>query len=762
MRVLAIAAFSFSAAAFASVYLLPFRALLLAAGVCALAGGALLLARRRWLRPAVLALLSLAFGFGWFYLHDLRTLIPCRLLDGETRWLSVRVLDYPEVYDEYCRLTVRIEDEGLPRVDAIVYDSGKSLAGAAPGQRCRFRAKLSSADRRYGERYDAWLARDVYLTMNTRSDAVTLKEAKAWDRLPVRIQKAVTGMIRRIFPQDAAAFMRALMLGDKTELYQERGQYVALSRAGNMHATAVSGLHIAFLVGLIQLLLGRQRFSSLLCIALVWCFVLITGASPSALRAAVMQSVLLLAPILRRENDPPTTLAFALGLILLRNPRAAASVSLQLSFAAMAGLLCFGEGLYGWLTGPLPKGRLRKLLSGPAAAVSSSLAVLPFTVPLTAIHFGYVPLLSPITGVLCWLPISMCFCGGYLSCLLGLIFRPLGIAGAWLVSWLVRYILLASRAVSSLPFAVVYIGSVWSVLWIVGVYLLFLLARFLPLKRGEKLLLPAALALLSLLLLMNLTRLRYERSDGYLSVLDVGQGQCLCAFAGDQTLMIDCGGVHTAENAGETAGRFLISHGRERVDALVLTHLDSDHINGLPMLLELLPVRMLILPDTEEAESDTWREILDAARAKGTELIPLREDSVLSFSRMQTLLYRSPGEGGANDSGLFVRVSIGDYDMLVTGDASQETERLFLSRALPTDTELLIAGHHGSKYASGEELLRFCGADTAVISVGYNTYGHPAEETLERLAQNGYTVYRTDLDGTLIFRIEDGHGKKER
>ena len=71
-------------------------------------------------------------------------------------------------------------------------------------------------------------------------------------------------------------------------------------------------------------------------------------------------------------------------------------------------------------------------------------------------------------------------------------------------------------------------------------------------------------------------------------------------------------------------------------------------------------------------------------------------------------------------------------------------------------------GHHGSKYSSGEQFLDYIGADTAVISSGYNTYGHPAEETLERLMKYGYNTYRTDRDGTVILHIEDGHGTKER
>ena len=760
MRKLAITAFSFSAAVFAALYLLPFRALPYLAAALLAVGVVLLLAGRRWLRLFALCALGLAAGCGCFYLHDLQTAVPAHLLDGTTQEIEARILDYPTVYERYCRVTVKIENESLPHLNALVYDESMALSAAEPGDRVRFTAKASSADRKYGEACDVYFARDLYLKLNTKSGAEIEEQRPTAAALPARIHHALTQRIEQLFPSDTAAFMKSLLLGDKSDLYQDEESYLALSRAGNMHALAVSGLHIAFLVGLVQLMLGRGLFGSLVCIPLVWGFVLITGASPSAVRAAVMQTLLLAAPVLRRENDPPTSLAFALGIILLQNPRAAASVSLQLSFAAMAGILCFGEGLHRWLVSCLPAGRPRRLLAGAVAAAASALAVLPFTVPLTAIHFGYVSLISPISAALCYLAISLCFCGGYLACLLSLALWPLGAALAWVTAWLARYVCLVSGLLASIPYAVVYTSFRWCVLWIGGVYLLFLLFRFLPLRRGEKLLIPALLSVLALMVLMNAERLRYERADGYFAALNVGQGQCLCAFSGTQTAVIDCGGLMSLDQAGELAGRFLLSCGRREIDTLIVTHPDEDHANGAVLLMEMLPVRRAVLPAGCGEEDTAIAGLCECAAEKGTALIFLSEDSVLRLGALSIDLTAPLGEGG-NDGGLLAALHFGAYDVLVTGDVSQEVERAWLMRALPLDSELLVVGHHGAKDASSEELLRLSGADTAIVSVGYNHYGHPAEETLERLYANGYNVYRTDRDGTIIIRIEDGHGEKE-
>ena len=762
MRTLAILCFSFSAAIFASVYLFPFAWIPAVALSLLLPGLCLCFLRRRWLRPLMLAALGAAVGFGWFYLHELRTVVPAHLLDASTRTVEARVLDYPQTYDSYCRVVVRVESDELPRLDAILYDSSFSTLEAVPGDRIRFEARFSPADRRFGEAYDAYTARDIYLKLNNASEVFLLEKGGKSACLPARIRHALLTRIESLFPEDVGAFMKSLLLGDKSDLYENERLYLAISRAGNMHALAVSGLHIAFLIGMLHLLLGRNALSAWLCIILSWAFVLITGASPSAVRAGVMQSLLLAAPVLRRENDPPTTLAFALGLILLQNPRAAVSVSLQLSFAAMAGILCYARPLYSWMTGRIPRGFWKKALSGPAAAAASSLAVLPFTVPLMVLHFGYISLVSPLSSVLCYLAISLCFCGGWLACLLSVISAPAGALAAWQVSWIARYIAWISEMLSALPYAVLYTELFWCVPWLIGTYLLFIGYRFLPLKRREKLLFPAALSLLSMMLLLNLTRLHYEREDGYFSVLDVGQGQCLCAFSGSRTVVVDCGNLMSQDQAGELAGRFLISRGRDRIDALILTHPDADHTNGVSLLMEMLPVDRVIVPAGVLEDKSRLSAIRASAEEKGSEWIPLGRDACLHLDPLTIELFAPLSSGASNDAGLFAELHYGSYDVLVTGDASAEREKAFLLHALPAEQELLVVGHHGSRYASCEELLRGIGADTAVISVGYNTFGHPEEETLERLSACGYNVYRTDADGTLIFRIEDGHGEKER
>lgn len=756
MRVLAITALAFSAAVFASNFILPLPWLPPLALLCAAAGGAILLPRRRWLRGFALLAFGLALGFACFGLHAQRTTVPAARLEGQTRQIRAQITNYPQNYERYTRVSIRLHTENLPPLNALLYDNDGLLCEAEPGQWIELEASLRPADRRYGERYMGYNARDIYLIASSRGEITVTEGGFAPRFWPQRLNRRILTLVREVFPADTSAFVQALLLGDKTELYRDEALYQALNRAGLMHVVAVSGMHIAFLVGLLRTVFGKGRACSLSCIALVWLFVLVTGASPSAVRAAVMQSLLLIAPLVGRENDPLTSLSAALGLILLGNPHAAASVGLQLSFASIAGILCFSERLEEPIYERLPGLRQSFLGRTAVGAAVNSLSVMPFTVPLMGLHFGSIPLLAPLTNLLALWAVSVCFCGAYLLCAAGAVWLPMGRLLAWLLSWLVRYVFLAARLVSAIPFAAVYLETRAAWLWVLLCYGLFIGFRFVKKGRAARLGVPALLSVLSLAALLIAPRLAYSGETETIAVLDVGQGQCLAVLSGDDTLLVDCGGLGTADNAGETAGRYLIARGRRRVDALILTHLDTDHCNGVEALMALCPVRALLLPASLR---DELPEAIAAAAARGgTELRFLEEDSLLTLGGITARLYVAGDaeEGEARE--LAALVSLGDYDMLVTGDMSRAKERALLARHPLENIELYIVGHHGSRYASSEELLRSIGAHTAVISCGYNSYGHPTPETLQRLALCGYTVYRTDENGSIEIRIGRDHG----
>ena len=748
-RKLAVAAGAFSAAIFAANYILPVRFLIYAAALSAVLGALLILPRRKWLRPGAIALMSFALGILAYQLNYDRTVGRTLKYNGETYTVYAELTDYPTVYEDYCRLEVKLLGDELPGLKAIVYDNEMSCTQLLPGQRVSFTGTIRRADTVYGESYDNYYSKCIYLKISAQNDIEVLEE-RGGNYYILVISRSLSGHINKIFPEDTSAFMQALLLGDKSLLYEDEGLHLAMTRAGFMHIVAVSGLHVAFLVGLLRLILGSGRRSALLCLALIWLFVFITGASPSAVRAGFMQSFLLLAPLLRRENDPPTSLSLALALILLQNPFAAASISLQLSFAAVAGIFCFSGRICRFLISVLPKLAEGRLGRYAAANTATSLGVMVFTTPLTAVHFGYIPVLAILSNIAGLWAVSLCFGLGWAACALSLL-PWAGYIAAWLCSWFARYIFLVSRLVSALPVAVLYLENTMLVSWMLGCYALFIVFAHFRKRIWLRIGLPGAVSLLSLITILCYVNFDYNKGRDTLAVIDLGQGLCTAALGENCTVVVDCGGEYSLEDAGELAGKYLISRGRHQVDLLVITELTEGHANGAAMLMEMVEVERLMLPRTR-AGNALLEELLAAALEKGIEVEYINADTVMDLGAVELELIT--GYTGNSENRLSVLLDLGGYRALVTGETG-EGERRLESVCRQKDIQLLVAGSHGCDDSCSRSFLRSLGAEDAVLSVGFNYQDCPAEETLERLELCGYNVYRTDLEGTVEIRISE-------
>lgn len=751
MRKLAVGALSFSAAIFAANYILPLAWDLPMAALFCAGAGVLLFFRRKWLLGFEIGLFAAAFGLIVFSLHHSCTAGAAEKLHSTECVIEAKLLDYPKVYEDYCSVEIRLKNEDMPELKALLYDNNRELVNAVAGQNIRLTASLRNADTRYGEDYDHYYSKGIYLIASSKSN-IELSGEGGILNLTQQLRRAMSELTDMIFPEDTAHFMRSVLLGDKSGLYDDTALYTALSRAGFMHIAAVSGMHLAFFAGFVQLLTGRGRFGSILCIALIWLFVLFTGSTPSAVRAGFMQSALLMAPVVGRENDPVTSLSTVLAVVLLFNPFAARSISLQLSFAAMAGIMYFTEPVIRALKGLLGSGALTERLGTIIGTVAVSLSVMVFTTPLMALHFGYISILSPISNLLALWIVPYIFCGGFVCCAVAAIAPAAASFLAGLLSWGTRYVFFIARLISDIDFAVVYLDNIF--MWGWFVLSLFALATmfFTRLPGKVRLIYPILISALLLTEANVLAKSYYASGNGTLAVLDVGQGQSIACISDEGTLLIDCGGGAALDNAGFTAASYLISRGVNVVDTLVLTHLHSDHANGVLTLMEMLDVENIYMPTDPVDEDGLLEPILQGARSHGSRIHYVKEDLILDFGENRLQLYRPASVGDANERCLVCRPTIGDYDVLITADAPSEAEIELAARTELSDIELYVVGHHGSRYSTSFELLDEMSAETAVISVGYNNYGHPTHEVLERLLAYGMDIYRTDLNGTVEIR----------
>ena len=745
MRKLCLFALPFCAAIFASCCGLPFWL-----PIC-LAAVALGILADCLERPAVcLACLGAAFGLLWFQGFTLIVRAPVEALGGQTAAFTATVTDWPrETSTGSFAVEVRLHLAGAPDPKVLLY-TDPAGAELLPGDQISGDARFQLADTVRGESVTYYEARGIFLRANAAGElTVQRPDTPPVTRWPAYISHALKQSVSAIFPGDVSGLMTALLTGDKSLLSD--GNYAVLQRSGVAHIVAVSGLHLSFFAGLLALFFRRHsKIGAALTILLVFLFAAVTGFTPSVVRAAFMVSMTLLAPLVGREEDRPTTLSAILFVLLFLNPYASLSVSLQLSFGSVAGIHLVSAPLYQAMIrplndgGPWPRELGRKLFRFFAANLSVTLGALLFTTPLIAWYFGSISLISPVTNLLTLWAVSCAFSPGLLLTLLGVALPGISAVLTFPVAVLARYVLAATRALGSLPFASVSTDGFYLRAWLVLVYAMLLL---LFLRRYRRPVLPVCAAALTLCAALLLTRLSLLSAPLSITMLDVGQGQCILLCSGGRTALIDCGG--SDGNAGDIAANYLQTLGVTRLDLLVLTHCHSDHANGVPELFARMDVSALVLPDLAEDESEYRPEILSLARAQGTEITLLNDNRALSLGEATLTLYGPLGDGGANEEGLFALATCGDFDFLVTGDANAFVESLLVKYGGLPDIEVLAAGHHGSKNSTSAELLDAVTPETCLISVGYNTYGHPTSETLGRLAERDIEIYRTDRIGNL-------------
>ena len=753
MRRLAVFGGGFSLGVFLAQYLLPGGWAL--AGAWAGLGGALLCLTlpRVWRRRGVVLLAALALGLGYSWLYARQVQAPCQALAGSEGYVQATLCGYAVRTDHGARAPVRLE--GLP--GRALFYGGEELLDLEPGQTVSGYAQLRDAARIRDEDITSFTSKGVFLLAYGRGGVTAGEGSRGSPRwYPAQLARAMGRRIELLFRGDAAGFLTGLLTGDKTGLSE--AAYTALTEAGLAHVVAVSGMHCGFLMALAGLVVQNRRLQALLGIPLLAFYAALTGGSPSVLRACVMLSLPMLAVLLRRENDGPTSLLAALLLILLANPFAAASVSLQLSFAAMAGLLWLTPGVYRRLTGEGKRGKIFRVL---AASLSATAGAMVFTAPLAGYYFGSLVLVTPLSSLLCIWAASGTFVLGMAAVLASFAVLPLGRLLALPAGLLADYVLGTAGLLSRLPYHAVYFANPYLKFWLAYAYLLFA-AAWLAGKAGRRrYALAALLAALTLALTVRLGERRFQ-ADLDVLVLDVGQGQSVVLSSGDHRALVDCGSANGWKRPGETAARQLLSMGCRRLDWLILTHYDSDHVSGVPGLLERLEVDTLLVP--RGGEDEGLRDaVLEAALEHGAAVRFVTEEEALDLGRAALLVLPPVGRGGDNEEGLAVLAAAGDRELLITGDMDAATEAKLLEAYDLPDVEALVAGHHGSKYASSQRLLEALEPETAFVSVGANSYGHPAEETLLRLARAGCDIYRTDLHGTihLAWNQEETHGDDE-
>ena len=696
-----------------------------------------------WCKIAMLVVLGCLVGAVWMLLFDTFYISTARSYDATKLTHIIEITDYSEPTDYGVAANGKLTLEHKTYNVKIYLPFSMELK---PGDRVEGNVSLQVTTEGGRNSSTHHQGKGIFFLAYADEDVVVAQaEEISAKYFAAVLRRNILQSIDRMFPEDAVAFARALLLGDTSKLSYDMDTSFKLS--GIRHVIAVSGLHVSILFSLAYMLVGKRRIlTALVGIPVLFIFAAIAGFTPSILRACLMQVLMILAMLLNKEYDPPTALAFAVLVMLGCNPLAVTSVSLQLSVGCMVGIFLFSGRISKVFLEKSGKGKSLKarLCRWIIGSISVTISAMITTTPLCAYYFGTVSLIGILTNLLTLWLISFIFYGIMAACIAGAVFLPIGKGIAWLVSWCIRYVLVVAKLLGGIPVAAVYTCSLYILIWLVFAYVL--IAVFLASKRKRPLLFTGCIVF-TLIVSIALSWIEPRMDQYRITVLDVGQGQCILLQTQNRAYIVDCGGDSDTD-AADTASQMLASQGIHRVDGLILTHYDSDHAGGVYNLLTRISADKLYLP-TGNAQS-----FIDGLDDKDREnAVLVTEDLVLEEEGLSISLFPSKNTKENAETSMGILFQIENYDILITGDMDASGERALIGRTSLPELELLFIGHHGSNTSTSWDLLEATRPKAAVISVsGKNHYGHPTENVLNKLKIFGCKVYRTDMQGTIIFR----------
>jgi len=708
-----------------------------------------------------------------------------KFFNGKEAEISCYLLDQPQKKANSIKLlvsadTITVKNRRYKISGRIImYLKDKQNSGLTCGDEIKIRGRLKAPPPRRnpgGFDYRSYLAaRNIhsifYADKNMPLRKTGRKRGNFFKRniiIPVR-----QSMIKAFSQSGGPAskeLLAALIIGNKEFITDELRQN--FSNAGVVHVLAVSGLHVGFILlifnGLGMLVrLNRTGRIIFTIIGLIF-YVILTGAGPPVVRAALMGGFYLSGQLLERKSSPFNLIGAAALILLLFNPGRLFDTGFQLSFSAVIAILYIYPRLSALeiFQPVLLKNRLGKpgkyILSGLLVSFSAQIGTLPFT----AFYFQKLPLLAlfinllaiPLTGLITAL--------GFTTYISFLISSSLGCIYGGLNRVIIAVLTKLVSTTANLSFSYINIAApalIESLIFFIIVVLLLNLSE-------KKLLKPLFISLLILLNIHVWTGAikAEERQLRYLQ-FDVGQGDAaLLRLPHSKTILVD-GGDKTPsfDNGSRVILPYLRRKGIKKLDLLIATHPHNDHIGGLLEIINNVKVDQIV---TSSAFLPTklYRNFLQTAVKLGIPLTTISHCDTLEFPGIQILLTQvfhfTPDDGKSpdpNNESVVMKLIYGHTALLFMGDAEKEAERQLLKNHFPVNCDLLKAGHHGSKTSSSLAFLKTVRPEIAVVSVGErNRYKHPSIAVMNRYKNLEIYTLRTDQQQALLFS-SDGNRIKQ-
>nr|HID58204.1 DNA internalization-related competence protein ComEC/Rec2 [Desulfobacterales bacterium] len=600
-------------------------------------------------------------------------------------------------------------------------------------------------------------------------------------KLIERNRDTISGLIEKATDGNEAGIMKALIIGDRSGISRDVRE--AFSRIGLSHILAISGLHLGIIATLSfflfrYLMAGSERVlvggyaikgAALFTVFPVVFYACLAGMSPATQRSVIMVLIFLLAILVEREQEAMNSLAAAALIILMLNPAALFEISFQLSFCAVFSIFYSMEYILPMIQ---RKGEHSHTLKYVCISFLVSIFAILGTLPLILYYFNQLSLIGVISNSL-FVPLI-----GFLVIPLGLvaviIYPANGLISLWIMKGsatvlkeclslafsLANWSLAATKTVTpSILEIFIYYGLCWSVLN---------MKKNVPAKR--------CLVLFLLILLGDITYWAYMRFGQHnlkLTMIDVGQGSStLIELPYGRCMLIDGGGFF--DNSFDVGARvvapFLWKKKIASIDFLVLSHPQSDHLNGLVFIARHFRVGEF-WTNGRPVDTEPYHDLIEIISRKSIPAL-YPEDLLLKERKISGVRFRllSPpvhsktkkNDGtwqNINNGSLVFKVEFKKVSILITGDIEAGAEaRLIRRLGKGLKSTILLVPHHGSRGSSTPDFIDCVSPRLAIISAGWNNiFGFPHKEVLRRYRVRGCRIFRTDLMGAITVTTDGKH-----